>query len=668
MFKRPFIASLGIFALGIGYAFYRFQEASPEDHKAYALLIEDSAGNEQTTSSHKIKQKRSEVSKDLHLAKNGQRLHLHLEGEEADLHLEKDGDQVVIIERLSPVTCALQERLYPEISQQSVVWFDAAQAQLNYRNHELFAENVELKRFLIPGTTLPHAIPGTVPMMEGFAKTMNLSVEGKDPIMTAAYFKGSMQLLYRNEPANINVEADQASYSDGILLLEGSVKAQHPIGSVKAQIVEFRPDTVDGKKSYSKAFIEKDVDITLSHGGKVRCDKAVIDDHIKKAIFTSPHEVVYLDNFTDRKGINSPLLLKCSKVEIDLLPDLKGSKPKLGHLNAFGNVHVIYNNDTTLTADEADYSFKPDPIKQNHLISGLITLKATQDEDGLCRLTNLQGDYIRAEIIVFNTLDATAILSQPYGSFQTVREGKTSAPLSFSANKLVWQQNQDLMRLEKNAIVTDSQYGTLSTDDTLTIIRSTAPDGKKQLKSILSNGRTILTHAEEEKGLTHTLVCNGTTFLDHQLYTVDFTSKPNGEQVSFEDEYGTIKADRAKLTYRLVKDRIVPQMLTLDGNLHILNRYTSTEDYPTGNQLQYALANNAEYNFLSKEINLHSGKQCPRVLLFDKANHFEVSAPGLKIKRNEVTGKDSISGQGDVRFNLVEHELQQIKNHFRFES
>ncbi len=667
MFKHPFIVSVGCIALGIAYAFYRFQEASPEDRRAYALLVEDASGNDQPTS-HRIKQKRSEVSKDLHLTKNGQRLHAHLEGEEADLHLEKDGDQIVLVERLSPVKCILQERLYPEISQQSVVWFDAAKAQLNYRTHELIAENVNLKRFLIPGTKLPHAVPGNPPMMEGTAKSMNLSMEGKDPIILASHFKGTMQLLHRKEPALMLVEADQATYTEDDLLLNGAVKAHHPLGSVKAQNVEFKPAIIEGKKTYSKVFIKNDVDITLQHGGKVRCDEAEIDDHAKQAVFTSPHEVVYLDNFIDRKGNKVPLLFKCSKAVIDLVPDANSSKPKLGHLFAFGNVHVIYNNDTTLTADEADYSFKHDPSKQNNLISGVITLKATQDAEGLCRLTNLQGDYVRAEIIVFNTLDSTAVLSQPHGSFQTLREGKISAPIAFSANKLVWQQNQDLMSLEKNAVVTDSQYGTLSTDDTLTIRRSTAPDGKKQLKSIQSNGRTVLTHSEKEKGMAHALVCNGTTFLDNELYTVDFNSKQNVEQVSFEDDYGTIKADKAKLTYKLVDARIVPQTLTLNGNLHILNRYVSSEENPSGNQLQYALADHAEYNFMTKEINLYSGKQCPRVLLFDKANHFEVSAPGLKIKRNELTGKDSITGQGDVRFNLVEHELQQIKNHFRFDS
>lgn len=669
MFKRPLTIAVGILGLIAAFGVYSFRAASPEDRKAYAEIIGDAAGENQPVA-HKVKQKRTQIAKDLHVSKNGQRLHIHLKGDEADLHLEKEGDRTVLVEQLSPVTCSFQEEIFPESKQQSVIWFDATQAHLNYHTQELYAENVRLQRYLIPGNTLPAAIPKAKPLIEGSAQSMAVSMDGKEPSLKTTHFKGTMQLQHRKSPSEMKVEANLGTYLEGVLAFAGDVSALHPIGKVKSQKADFNPEIIDGVKSYPKVVLEQDVNITLQHGGNVHCERAIIDDKEKKAYFQSPREVgevIYLDNLIDRKGNKIPLMFKSANVQMDLIPEANSSKPRLGHLLAKDNVTVVYNRETTLTADEADYSFKGDPNKINAAISGTVTLKSAKNE-GLCRLTNLQGDYVRAEIIVLNTLDSTVVLLNPQGSIQTLHESKVSAPLSFSANKLIWQHSQDVMTLEKNAMVTDSEYGTLTTDDRLVIKRDTQPDGKKTLKNILSNGHTVLTHTEQNKDLTHTLVCKGSTFLDHQKHTIDFNSQPNGEQVAFEDPFGEIKADRAKLTYKLIGEKIEPEILILDGHLKIVNKISNSEQKTTNEQLQYALADHAEYHFSNKEMIMTSSKQNPRVLLFDKTNHFEVSAPGLKIKRNALTGKDSITGQGDVRFNLVEHELEQIKNHFKFES
>ena len=60
-----------------------------------------------------------------------------------------------------------------------------------------------------------------------------------------------------------------------------------------------------------------------------------------------------------------------------------------------------------------------------------------------------------------------------------------------------------------------------------------------------------------------------------------------------------------------------------------------------------------------------SASEGNRVLLFDKVNNIQMSAPSLKIQHDPSSQKELIKGMGDVRFTFLEKELAQVKQHFK---
>lgn len=53
-----------------------------------------------------------------------------------------------------------------------------------------------------------------------------------------------------------------------------------------------------------------------------------------------------------------------------------------------------------------------------------------------------------------------------------------------------------------------------------------------------------------------------------------------------------------------------------------------------------------------------------RVLLYDQAKDLQISAPGVLLKRDPITQKETIKGLGDVRFSLVKEEFSELRKKF----
>jgi hypothetical protein len=184
------------------------------------------------------------------------------------------------------------------------------------------------------------------------------------------------------------------------------------------------------------------------------------------------------------------------------------------------------------------------------------------------------------------------------------------------------------------------------------------------LRYIESTGPTVLTYANEEEKVVHTLTCPGLLTVDHQLLktTLECPRDQNnnvlfGKQIVFHDSMGEIYADLLTVYYTMAEDSPTPTKLVLEGNVQMFNRGGDPDK--NGAFLQYALADVVEYTPQAREVYLVASDK-KRVLFFDKLNALQVSATSLKIRRDQETKKESIQGFGDVRFSFVEKELEMI--------
>ncbi|MCE5315970.1 MAG: hypothetical protein LLG04_01225, partial [Parachlamydia sp.] len=152
--------------------------------------------------------------------------------------------------------------------------------------------------------------------------------------------------------------------------------------------------------------------------------------------------------------------------------------------------------------------------------------------------------------------------------------------------------------------------------------------------------------------------CWGKMIVDHTHLTVTLDSPDSSKQVFYQDRHGSLYSDRAFVVYDWIDGAIKPGKIILEGNVKMVNKSLQTMRH------QFALADRVEILPATQEAHLtaNAGR---RVLIYDQVNDMQVSAAqGIKIKRDEMTKKESVQGIGDVRFNLIDPELEQLYKRF----
>lgn len=235
-----------------------------------------------------------------------------------------------------------------------------------------------------------------------------------------------------------------------------------------------------------------------------------------------------------------------------------------------------------------------------------------------------------------------------------------------SSDKLVWELKSDQITLKDNVVFDQESIGRLSTDREVIITRQNK-SGKNELQSIRTFGKSVLVRETEKQ----TITCYGDVHLDHFQKNMTLESLKNEEgeispdqQVHFQDPSGEIFADRVVIQYRYDDKKPVVDKIILQGEVRILNRLTVEVDGAI-KPVQYALADEVELVPGDSVMTL-TAYPSKRVLFYDKSRDLQVSAPMLKIKRDAETKKDSIKGSGDVRFNFVEKEFDELRRRFLF--
>lgn len=478
------------------------------------------------------------------------------------------------------------------------------------------------------------------------------------------------------------VESGTADYDGHQILLSQDVTVDHEIGRINAEhMVLFPLEGSQNKMRFARLNMQGDVRIALKDGGEFSCASAFLDYSTLTGNFKSSpkHELVSYKESGGNGGISKmPVLFKSREMTIKLTKDKASchseAPNQIQEIQADHDVTLEYNQDFIVAADHAiylRYEVPDEAISQR--FPGAIFLTVDDPKVG-CKVTNRGGDLIRAREIMVDTNKRSLYFAAPKGGIQASRDDESEQRIDFSCDAMQWEENRDLLTLRDNVNVSQSAIGQIRSKKEVRIYHHQCA-GKKRIRIVESLGETILTHVDENKHLSHILTAYGSVVVDHERLTTvlesprnEFGNVVDGRQVYFQDYLGEIYADRAVLDYEQLPDSqtLSPTKVTLEGHVHILNR-SSVNPHESESFLQYALADKVEF-FPQKSEMLLTSAEDGRVLFFDKGNNLQISAPGIKIRRDKKIQKESIQGIGDVRFSFVDKELEKLKKHFSLDT
>ena len=472
---------------------------------------------------------------------------------------------------------------------------------------------------------------------------------------------------YDDEPMTLS--AVQADYKDRKITLKGDVVVEHELGKMCAQDVEIHSVPSEKCLRLGSILLKDKVNILLKDSGQLTCEGADLDYQQMKGFFSG--DVTYSELCKSKKQETVPLIVKSRLMTLDIArqetPIEVAGKSFVQQITAVGDVNVNYNHDFIASADQGLYE-RRSAAAENSRPAGTITLRMDSSER-FCKIINRNGDLIKAGVIKIDILTKELAFEKANGTIQGSREGvKTDQRIDFSADTLLWDNANDQITLQDNVQINQAGLGRLETDGEARIYQRSHA-GKKQLSLLETAGKTVIVFQEPGKELEHTLTSYGVVAVDHiqLLTTMDSPKGPRGkvrdeEQVSFLDDQGEIFADKAALYYALDGGKIVLSKVRLEGNVRLKDRQDGSGDI-----LHYVIADFVDFIPEDKEM-IFTAKAKRRVLFYDKMNNVQVSAPALKIKRDDVTQKESIKGIGDVRFSFIEQEYMQLRKRFKLDT
>ncbi|CUI16043.1 hypothetical protein PNK_0412 [Candidatus Protochlamydia naegleriophila] len=466
------------------------------------------------------------------------------------------------------------------------------------------------------------------------------------------------------------ISSGEAEYDGQAISLVGQVVVQHGLGKISAHRLSVMPAEQEGQKGrFTLLKINDDILIELQGGGQLECQQADID-YLKLTgnfLGNSIHPDVVYRNVGEEGQERPALVVKGHEMQVELvrqpLPGTSIPKTLVKNVLTHQQVRVYYNQDYLLLADRAFY----ERLLTAKTTAGILNLTA-QEEQPYCLLTNTNGDSIQAHSIRVDTIQRQLYLDDPKGILHIEQGKKSTQNIQFSADGLIWNDMEQFLNLKGHVSVKQDEIAQIDTEHEV-IIYQAQVDGKKALRSIVSPQETTMSYQDKMKELTHKILCHGQLVVDHERLITTMQSPKDelgsiqlDKQVYFEDALGDIYADQVQLFYAWKDRELVPAKIVLEGHVKLLNRFDG-HFQESSSILQYALADHVAYFPITQEIVL-SGQNGNRVLFFDKVNNVQMSAPALKIRRDEQNQKSSVQGIGDVRFTFIEKELNQLRQRF----
>lgn len=642
-FPRTLFLSFVLIALMATSLFYWFGKYDENDRQSYEKLI---AGDERTVKGNESKtskQSRSNLQKSLFFGSGDQRRQLRLHGSTAELALEKSGRKIAIVEYMQGIEGWMQEKLHIAADgkeKQDILHFTGTKGTYHYVDEKLFADDVHLTRYTVEGHDLD-LIPYS------------------DPVSI--------------EQSKMNLVADHASYTEHTLALTGAVNGKSPNGIFKAEKVIIDQPGSGAKAEAAQIEMEGNVEVELAGHGVLTCAKATIDPATFSGVFIKGSEGIqaqYAEKLSSREGEPKLFIVAADRLEGQMVnTDQEGQKSghrAIDRLTGSGSVLIAYDADFTARGDKA--VFINEPIQGNNELAGTIGL-TSEGTGKQCSVTDSSGNVIRAAGIDIDIAKRTSLFHHPDGQLNSL--GEAAGDVEFSADAMVWDDRIMTLILTGNIDLVQHGVGKLQTDKELTVVLHKV-DGKKAVRTLEAQGNSTLTYIDAEKSLDHTLKCYGRIKIDHLKQESQLHSPKDaegnvveGQQVYFQDEKGELFADRAFIKYETIDKKLTPIRIVLEGNVKIINTLAKSNDDTTFTQ-QYILADRVDFIPQSKEM-IFKAEKGRRVLLYDKNNNMEVSAPTLKLVRDHAANKESLQSIGGVRLNFVEGELEQLRQHFKLD-
>lgn len=479
----------------------------------------------------------------------------------------------------------------------------------------------------------------------------------------------------QGEEDQVLLDSLKAHYDGNEVILSGDVQVQQKLGKIFADHMVLTPENGQKKTRFSHLKMQDDVKIELRDGGQLLCAKAELDYLTSTGAFSgSPSQeyVIYTENCAGKEDKKFPVLVKSRKMNVELAKREKSSfSEQISVVKAEQNVTINYNHDFIATSEQAEYQ-RLAVGAENEKIHGHIRLFS--NNESLCQITNKNGDLIRSHAIDLDTTKQNLQFTAPTGFLSLNSKQNQCEKVQFESDFLNWDNKENVLIFSGNVAIRQKNYGDLQGSQEVKL-HYKEESKKKKITLVESLGETVLAHIDENKKLVHTLTAYGKVLVDHiSLKTIIESPRDEkgvvveGMQIYFNDILGEIYADHAVLDY-LEKDGIITlQKLVLSGNVRILNR-SSVNPEESEAFLQFALADLVEFFPATQEMIMSADALGinPRVLFYDKANSLQVSSPGVKVKRDALTKRESIQGIGDARFSLDGEELEKLRSHFSLE-
>ncbi len=471
----------------------------------------------------------------------------------------------------------------------------------------------------------------------------------------------------------IIANSEEAYYDDKGINLVGQVIVEHAIGQVSAQNLTIHP-SIDREKKNKLNFlkINRNIHITFKEaGGELYCQQAEIDYAQMSGIFLGNSDypdVIYLKQKGEHQKARPSFELKSRQMTFQLTQDKTTSASNqmlVKRIEANEHVRFCYNSDYLFMADSAVYQCISNASSSH--IAGLITL-SSKEKNSICEVTNLNGDHLFANSIHINTIERQLWMSQPQGILYLQRLSRSNQTLEFSSDELTWDDQQQTLLLKGHVHIVLNHALHIRTTHELTLKQITV-DGKKTLQFLKAPQDTTISYFDLRKENNHVIYCPGSLLIDNkqQKMTLQGSSPmKDGEnkiqQVSLDEALREMHADQVHIHYAWNQQHLILKKIILEGNVCLMSHFDS-HIHESKSNLHCALTDYLEY-FPKEQEMILTGTNGQRVLVFDRINHIQMSAPALKIHYNFSTKKHTIQGLGDVRLTFIEKELEQLKCYF----
>lgn len=414
-----------------------------------------------------------------------------------------------------------------------------------------------------------------------------------------------------------DLKSDQFVFDGKTAHLQGHVILNHPMGHIEAESADLEVDPKKTKGPFSRIVlnghvkIQRDLSEILASHADIQCLQEegmfVGDDkvHFKHLLKNKTLIVTSKQAFIGFNPTGFKWLKGQGDVVIDYDEYYKGKSPEL-HVQAL---------------QEGSYEITLLPEAELHAKTGEV----------------LKGKTMR-----WLTESEEIEVEKPTGTLQ-------NGSIDFEGDKLTW--NSQTAVLKGNVQIRLKDQGTWVTKNTVRLMRNE----KGEWYSADAQGPVFFTRVANDRDKSFSLQGFGPAHADLINHKIRFTSISEDKPVQLSDQMGEAFGETLELYY----DGKELKKIVLEGSVYLSHTINGSVER------SYAKGDRLTYDPKTQISTLESDKG--RVFIFDKVNQTEVSAPKIILERDPVTKKDTIKGEGDVRFHLVDQEFQELKNRFKLE-